>query len=135
MRTARHHFIDRCESTERCATDVVWCRWVAVTRISAPRKELSPASAGLFHASVSPARCATNSAARRWGGGLPLMIWPLGGKLHQTVWTNLAPSPSGAFSVAGCSFGRNHQPTERLGVGVVGLLHFGGIVQAQYGKT
>jgi hypothetical protein len=54
VRTARHHFIDRCESTERCATDVVWCRWVAVTRISAPRKELSPASAGLFHASVSP---------------------------------------------------------------------------------
>jgi hypothetical protein len=37
--------------------------------------------------------------------------------------------------VVGCSFGRNHQPTERLGAGVVGLLHFGGIVQAQYGKT
>ena len=26
---------------------------------------------------------ATNSAARRWGGGLPLMIWPIGGKLHH----------------------------------------------------
>ena len=62
------------------------------------------------------------------------MIWPLGGKPHQTVWTNF-PVSDGAFSVAGCSFGRNHQPTERLGVGVVGLLHFGGIVQAQYGKT
>ena len=25
------------------------------------------------------------------------MIWPLGGKLHQTVWTNLAPSPWRGF--------------------------------------
>ena len=48
-----------------------------------PRKELSPASAGLFHA------------------GPP----------------------------------RSAQPTERLGVGVVGLLCFGGIVRALYGKT
>ena len=100
-----------------------------------PARNLAPLRRGFFMRASPPARCATNSAARLWGGGLPLMIWPLGGKLHQTVWTNLAPSPSGAFSVAGCSFGRNHQPTERLGVGVVGLLHFGGIVQAQYGKT
>ena len=35
----------------------------------------------------------------------------------------------------GCSFGRNHQPTERLGVGVVGLLYFGGIGEPGYGKT
>jgi hypothetical protein len=34
------------------------------------------------------------------GGGLPLMIWPLGGKLHQTVWTNLAPSPWRGFCLA-----------------------------------
>ena len=48
-----------------------------------PRKELSPASAGLFHA------------------GPP----------------------------------RSAQPTERLGVGVVGLLCFGGTVRALYGQT
>ena len=28
------------------------------------------------------------------------MIWPLGGKLHQTVWTSLAPSPWRGFCLA-----------------------------------
>ena len=135
VRTARHHFIDRCESTERCATDVVWCRWVAVTRISAPRKELSPASAGLFHASVSPRALCNQLCGSALGWRLAADDLAPRRQAPSDSLDQLSPAPGGAFSVAGCSFGRNHQPTERLGVGVVGLLHFGGIVQAQYGKT
>ena len=45
------------ESTERCATDVVWCRWVAVTRISAtPWNDLAPPPGGAFVVWHPPAR-------------------------------------------------------------------------------
>ena len=80
---------------------VIRCRWVCLHATGAnPRKELSPASAGFFRASVSPpACCATNGAARRWWGGLAAVAFGLwtGGRPHQTVWTNLAPLPGGAF--------------------------------------
>jgi hypothetical protein len=53
------------------------------------------------------------------GGGLPLMIWPLGGKLHQTVWTNLAPSPwRGFFCDLPCAV----QPSASAPLIAVGLL-------------
>jgi hypothetical protein len=84
-----------------------------------PARNLAPLRRGFFMRASPPARCATNSAARRWGGGLPLMIWPLGGKLHQTVWTNLAPSPwRGFFCDLPCAV----QPSASAPLIAVGLL-------------
>ena len=67
-----------------------------------PRKELSPASAGFFRASVSPLRAVQPTVRLGVGGaGLPLsLLAGTGGRPPQTVWTPTQPR-----SLAGLLFG------------------------------
>jgi len=49
---------------------VVWCRWVCHP-LGKPHRQLAPLlRRGFFVRASSPALCATNGAAGRWGGGL-----------------------------------------------------------------
>ena len=74
------------------------CGFAVVALGKPPLMNLSPASAGLFLRASPPALCATNGVARRWGGRLAADGLAARRQLHQTVWTNLAPLPGGAFS-------------------------------------
>jgi hypothetical protein len=57
----------------RCNRLCYCIRGLPLSYRQAPSMEPCPASAGLFRASSPPALCATNGAARRWGGGLAVL--------------------------------------------------------------
>ena len=60
---------------------------------------LAPLQLGYFVRASPPACCATNVRLGVGGAGLPLSLLASGPAAgpHQTVWTNLAPLPGGAF--------------------------------------
>ena len=89
-----HSFYRPVQVTERCATDVVWCRWVAVTRISAtPWNDLAAPPGGAF---------VWDPAARAVQSTVVLCLWVcrlIGKPVHVC---RLSPAPNAGLFLGSC---------------------------------